>query len=79
MRLICKTGGRSKKEVYVNPSDPLHKLLELLKVPKTTKFIFKGVTYSLACIFTFAEIEMCDNAEINIVTPSRAGFILNIL
>ena len=75
MRLICKTGNRSKKEVYVDPNDPLHKLLDLLKVPKTTKFVFKGDTYRLACIFTFAEIEMCDNSEINIKQTYELGLL----
>ena len=73
MRLICKIGKNNKREVNVKPDDELNILLGKLSVPKTTKFVFNGVTYSLASIFTFKEINMRDNAQINIVTPSRAG------
>ena len=81
MRLTCKIGKQTIKLVTVEPNDELNILLEKLKeyedVGKTAKFVHKGVTYSLASIFTFAEIKISDNTEINIITPGRAGFIMN--
>ena len=64
MKLICKIGKNLKREVTVKPDDELNILLGKLSVPKTTKFVFNGVTYSLASIFTFREINMRDNAQI---------------
>lgn len=80
MRINCKYGKNKKKEIVVEPTNELNIILKKIKeVNKKSKFVFKGFTYSLASIFTFEEIGITDNTEIDIVTPSRAGNIIDNL
>ena len=63
MIIICKLGPKTK-EVNVNPEDGLYVLLELLKLPKNSKFAFKGETYSVSSTKTFKEVGMDDHTRI---------------
>ncbi len=73
IKLLCKIGTRIKKWVSVDSSSPLYILIDKLGIGKNAKFVFKGLTYSISSIFTFEEIGLSDNAQINIFTPARAG------
>jgi len=64
MIIICKLGPKTTKEVNVNPEDGLYVLLELLKLPKYSRFIFKGKTWSVSTTKTFKEIGMDDHTRI---------------
>lgn len=74
MKLTCKINRTTKKVVQVQPEDQLNILLNKLNIgDKKAKFVYKGYTYSLATIFTFKEIGLTTDTDLNIVTPARAG------
>ena len=73
IKLVCKIAHKIKKFVSVDSSSPLYVLIDKLGINKNAKFVFKGNTYSISSLFTFEEIGLSGNEEINIVTPSRAG------
>ena len=53
------------KVVEVSPNDPLCVLLTKLNInDKTTKFIYKGISYSLGSLQTFKEIGLTCDARI---------------
>ena len=54
IKITCKLGKGNIKVVEVSPEDPLYVLLDKLNIiDKTTKFIFKGMSYSMGNIQTF--------------------------
>lgn len=74
MKLTCKINRTTKKVVHVQPEQQLNVLLTLLNIgDKRAKFVYKGFTYGLATIFTFKEIGLTTDTNLNIVTPARAG------
>ena len=74
MIIICKFGTKkTTKEVNVNPEDGLYVLLELLKLPKYSRFIFKGKTWSVSTTKTFKEIGMDDHSRIIFVRRRMMG------
>ncbi len=80
MQLTCKYGKNKKKVVTVNTTDELRVLLkEINGLSKLSYFVIGGKQWSLASIFTFNEIGITTDSQINIVTPSRAGFKINNL
>ena len=63
----CKFGTNDVKTVKVNPSDRIYNLLNKLDInDESAKFIFNGMTYSLASNQTFSEIGLKDNNRIYI-------------
>ena len=64
MIIICKLGSKIKKEVNVNPEDGLYVLLELLKLPKDSKLLINGITYSVSSTETFKEVGVHDHTRI---------------
>ena len=74
MRITCKLGTGNIKVVEVSPNDQLNILLTKLNITdKTTKFIFKGMTYSMASIQTFQEIGLTYDARIAVNNQAIAG------
>ena len=74
MKLTCKINRTTKKVVQVQPEDQLNILLDKLNIgDKKAKFVYKGYTWGLATIFTFKEIGLTTDTDLNIVTPARAG------
>ncbi len=74
MRITCKLGTRNIKVVEVSLDDPLLVLLEKLNIcDKKTKFIFKGVTYSMSSCFTFKEIGITEDCRIFINNQGISG------
>lgn len=74
VKLRCKLGTNNIKVVEVDPSDPLYVLLQKLKISdKHSKFLFKGVPYSMGSIQTFEEIGLTFDTGINITSPAIAG------
>lgn len=79
MKLTCKMGTKNIKVVEVQPSDPLYVLLQKLKITdKKTKFIYKGITYSMGSIETFSEIGLTTDERINVSNQAIAGKFLNL-
>ena len=65
IKITCKLGTRNIKVVEVSPEDPLFVLLYKLNISdKTTKFIYKGISYSLGSLQTFKEIGLTCDARI---------------
>ncbi len=80
MQLTCKYGRNQKKVVTVYTTDELRVLLDKIKgLSKQSYFVISGKQWSLASIFTFDEVGITTDSQINIVTPSRAGFKINNL
>ena len=74
MRLTCKLGTKNIKVVEVQPNEEIHVLLNKLNISdKRTKFIFNGITYSMASILTFAEIGLTCDARIALNNQAIAG------
>ena len=74
MRITCKLGTRNIKVVEVSLDDPLLVLLKKLNIgDKKTKFIFKGVTYSMSSCFTFKEIGITEDCRIFINNQAISG------
>ena len=72
-------GTKNIKVVEVQPSDPLYVLLQKLKITdKKTKFIYKGITYSMGSIETFSEIGLTTDERINVSNQAIAGKFLNL-
>ncbi len=71
---MCKVGTKNIRIVEVSPDDPLNILLTKLNITdRTTKFIYKGIAYSLASIQTFREIGVTCDARITINNQQVAG------
>ena len=73
MRITCKLGTNKAKVIEVSPNDHLHSLLEKLKCDPHSKFIFRGVTYSVCSILTFREIGIIENCRISLNNQAIAG------
>ena len=74
IELTVNLGNNHKEAVYVYPEEPLCVLVGLFNINnKNTKFVYKGVTYSVYTIFTFKEIKIENHDVINLYTPSYAG------
>ena len=74
VKLRCKLGTNNIKVVEVDPSDPLYVLLQKLKISdKHSKFLFKGVSYSMGSIQTFGEIGITSDERIIILSQAIAG------
>lgn len=72
--LRCKLGTRKIEEVYVSPSDPLYRLLDLLDISdKDTKFTFNQKTYSMGSIQTFQSIGITHSANIVVFNQAISG------
>ena len=80
MQLTCKYGKNDKKVVTVKTTEQINVLLNKINgLSKHSYFVIGGNQYSLASIFTFNEVGITTDSQINIVTPSRAGFKINNL
>ena len=67
MKITVKFGTNNIKVVEVSPDDHLYVLLDKLNITdKSTKFIFKGMSYSMSGIQTFQEIGIIDGARITV-------------
>ncbi len=74
MKITCKVGTNTTKQVEVSPSDPLSVLLPKLSISdKKTKFMYNGQTYQIYSLFTFQEIGMNDGARIFINNQGISG------
>ena len=74
MRLTCYLGTEGIKVIEVQPNEALYVLLKKLNISdKNTKFTFKGITYSMASIQTFAEIGLTCDARIAVNRQAIAG------
>lgn len=74
MRLTCKLGTKNIKVVEVQPHEALYILLNKLGISdKDTKFIFKGKTYSMGSIKTFAEIGLTSDSKIFVYNQGIPG------
>ena len=74
MKLTFKLGTKNTRVVEVQPSDNLFILLGKLKISdKNTKFIFNGITYSMASIQTFQEIGLTFDTGIAINNQAISG------
>ena len=73
MKLTCKLGSMTKI-VEVNPSDQLNVLIQKLNLhDKNTKFIYKGITYSIGSIQTFDEIGLTSNYYLTFINQAISG------
>jgi hypothetical protein len=80
MQLTCKYGKNDKKVVTVNTTEQINVLLNKINdLSMYSYFVIGGKQYSLASIFTFNDVGITTDSQINIVTPSRAGFKINNL
>ena len=62
MKLICKLGDYGEQVVYVQTTDKLSVLLNLLNLrDKNSKFIYEGRTYSIYTNQTFEDIHLTKN------------------
>ena len=74
IELMCKIGTKNIRIVEVSPDDPLNILLTKLNITdRTTKFIYKGIAYSLVSIQTFREIGVTCDTRITINNQPVAG------
>ena len=74
IELTVNLGNNHKEAVYVYPEEPLCVLVGLFNINnKNTKFVYKGVTYSVYTIFTFKEIKIENHDVINLYIPYYAG------
>ena len=74
INLRCKIGTNDVKTVKVNPSDRIYNLLNKLDInDENAKFMFNGMTYSLASNLTFSEIGLKDNYSIFIMQQRISG------
>ena len=74
IKITCKISTKKTETVEVHISDPLCVLLYKLNITdKNAIFNFRGVTYSIASVLTFQEIDLTDDTEISIISPSIAG------
>ena len=74
MKLNCKFGTKQIKIVEVSPKDQVNVLFAKLKIyDKRSKFVYNGISESLASILTFEELNIPDNAHINIINQGIAG------
>ena len=74
MKITCKLGTNTTKQVEVNASDTLSVLLQKLNISdKKTKFMYNGQTYQIYTLFTFQEIGMNDGARIFINNQGISG------
>jgi hypothetical protein len=73
MKLTCKLGSMTKiVEAY--PSDQLNVLIQKLNLhDKNTKFIYRGITYSVGSIQTFDEIGLTSNNYLMFTNQAIAG------
>ena len=63
--------------VKVNIDEPINILLEKIPtIPNNGKFVYKGLVYNVASIFTFREIELIKPETLLLVSPARAGNVL---
>jgi len=76
MRLTCKLGTKNIRVIEVQITDALYILLGKLNITaKSTKFIFKGMAYSMGSIQTFQEIGLTNDARITVNNQAIAGFL----
>ena len=74
MKITCKLGTNTTKQVEVNASDTLSVLLQKLNISdKQTKFVYNSQTYGIYSLFTFQEIGMNDGARIFINNQGISG------
>ena len=74
INLTVRLGYKDNRTVIVYPEEPLYILMEMLNIKdKKMKFIYSGVTYDLATIFTFEEIGITKEAKITIYYPAISG------
>jgi hypothetical protein len=75
IKLICKLGTKDIKIIYVHIDDTISILIHKLQLKDfgSTKFEFKGVTYSIISIETFEEIGLTNDYRINFINPAIVG------
>ena len=74
IKLTARFGSYNIKKVIVYPEEPLYILLDMLNIKdKNIKFVFKGVTYSVATILTFEEIGITKDANISMCHQAISG------
>lgn len=79
MKITCKVGTTTTRQVDVQPRDSLSVLLQKLNISdKKTKFMYNGQTYQIYSLFTFEEIGMADGARIFINNQAISGKNLKI-
>ena len=73
IKLWAKMGTGLVKKVIVYPEEPLCILLDMLNIDKRVKFIFNGITYNVASIYTFEEIGLTKDARILLFNQGISG------
>ena len=70
MRIIAKLGPKTIN-VEVQPDEPLYILGDKLGIGRKAKFVFKGMSYTIASSYTFRKIGMEDNTRIFVIVEDH--------
>ena len=75
IKLTVKMGTKDNRTVIVYPEEPLYILMDMLNIniKDYKKFIYSGVSYYLATIFTFEEIGITKDAKICLLNQAISG------